>query len=764
MVSVEQKAGNVKRNRGQSGASKRKSAKKSQSSDFAGNDISNIEKIEQQIKSLQEESVELQRALEEASSDVQETRRDIIAFRKSKSSKSPKYFDQLAEFTSNETFKLRREEKARAEYNDSLKTLREHETLLAINKASALGDSHGNASAEPLLAAVPNQSARSSIYSDARPATSSMPAGEVQSTADQWFISSQMQHLASIVMERLGVGYMSRNLASLGELHLFPDETTTAQQQPAAGSYRYLFKSEGPIPHLSLEEGQKLIFLDREFIANSGLSSFDGSAPAMVLFLRNSCHDQMRFIKREVLENRNIGFISGSPGTGKSVITYFYSALISQDSNYTIVWICLSNSDSQSGYSLLWVVLKGGIKYTMTSGDYAFKSLLWNVLSNLKGMVLIIIDGYRFDAGAIYNHLFLLSRDDSLNLRFLFVSSMGPIIRSKFHVDSVHRLKRFKQPSWKLEEYIEALDTPGFFEHVQHMFDASSEADDPLDKLRSKHFYAGACARFMFGFNTHLVRETIDEGLGASDLDSIYSSARAPQSVNRLFSWFPGEELNFVSVYVHHSLSRKRLPDDIYKLMTGSVASNNPTLRGIMLEIFFFAIANENPQITLIDERGCDVLWETGGRVQYFNYLRPNKVECSREIWLRPSRNPGFCGVYLYNKHEKRVRSANKTSTSPRKIGVARFVQITHSDEHALKLQYFSDCARAFNGNGVFEVDEVEIFFIVPLEYLDNFRISTVESPTALVSFSWPKMAHDVKAKTRVLGLKYDKNIRFSGF
>ena len=630
----------------------------------------------------------------------------------------------------------------------------------ALEKESALGESHGNASSHPLFIVVPNQSALSSLYSDARPATSSLPPGEVQSTADQSFISSQMQHLASIVMEQLGVGYMNRNLAPIWEIHLFPDETTTAQQQPASGSFRFLFKSEGPIPHLSLEEGQKLVFLDRQFIANSGLSSLDGSASPMVLFLRNSCHDQMTFIGCEVLENRNIGFISGSPGTGKSVITYFYSALISQYPNYTVVWICLSNSSTQSGYFLFWVVFKGGIKYTMTSGDYEFKSLLSNVLSNLKGMVLIIIDGYRFDAGAIYNHLVVLSRDESLNLRFLIVSSMGAIIRRKDHVDSVHRLKRFKQPSWKLEEYIEALETPGFFEHVQHMFDESSEADDPLDKLRTKYFYAGACARFMFGYNTHLVRETIDEGLEASDLNSIYSNAGAPQSVNRLFSWFPGEDLNFVSVYVHHSLSKKKLPDDIYKLMTGSVASNNPTLRGILFETLFFTIANKYARMTLIDEKGCDVSWGTGQRVQNFNPLKPNLVDCAEGIWLRPSdpRNPGFDGVYLYNKNDEVVGSTN-----PRKIGVARFVQITHSDEHALKLQYFYDCAHAFNDNAVFTVDEVEIFFIVPLEYLESFRISTVESPTALVSFSWPQMAHDVKAKARVLGLKYKNYVQFSG-
>ena len=109
------------------------------------------------------------------------------------------------------------------------------------------------------------------------------------------------------------------------------------------------------------------------------------------------------------------------------------------------------------------------------------------------------------------------------------------------------------------------------------------------------------------------------------------------------------------------------------------------------------------------------------------------------------------------------VRTAKKRSRSLRKIGVARFIQITHSDEHALKLQYFFDCAYALNYNDVFQVDRVEIFFIVPFEYLASFRISPLESPTALYSFGWPQMAHAVKAKVRVLGLRYKDYVQFSG-
>ena len=89
-----------------------------------------------------------------------------------------------------------------------------------------------------------------------------------------------------------------------------------------------------------------------------------------------------------------------------------------------------------------------------------------------------------------------------------------------------------------------------------------------------------------------------------------------------------------------------------------------------------------------------------------------------------------------------------------KQINVARFVQTTIAESHDLKLQYFADCAKVLNSEGIYSVDEVEIFFIVPDYRIRDFRIGTIDVPTALLGFKWPRNENKIKEKITVLGLK----------
>eukprot|EP00960_Hanusia_phi_P017471 514143-Hanusia_phi.AAC.1 len=65
-----------------------------------------------------------------------------------------------------------------------------------------------------------------------------------------------------------------------------------------------------------------------------------------------------------------------------------------------------------------------------------------------------------------------------------------------------------------------------------------------------------------------------------------------------------------------------------------------------------------------------------------------------------------------------------------------RFVQLTRSLHHDLKLQYFSECLEALGIRGG-DGWKVEIVFIVDKEILADFKVGKVEQPGALSEYGW---------------------------
>eukprot|EP00960_Hanusia_phi_P015011 443980-Hanusia_phi.AAC.2 len=67
---------------------------------------------------------------------------------------------------------------------------------------------------------------------------------------------------------------------------------------------------------------------------------------------------------------------------------------------------------------------------------------------------------------------------------------------------------------------------------------------------------------------------------------------------------------------------------------------------------------------------------------------------------------------------------------------MVRFVQVTTSEKHDLKLQYFSKCLQALSMNGD-NGWNVEIVFVVPQEKVETFQWRKVGQPGALSKYGW---------------------------
>ena len=527
--------------------------------------------------------------------------------------------------------------------------------------------------------------------------------------------------------------------------------------------------------------GRKFLTLDHGFFAHSGIDSLDNSSENVVVFLRQSCHDQLAFIQEEVIQNAKIGVISGTLGTGKSMISYCYAASISREPGWDVIWLNFDMLDFNQGSEIRLVIFSDGSIFTKRVPKESFFKFLREMLPSPDRKILFILDGWTDSWARFAQAVVQWFRGDQHNRRVLTVSTMETVERT-INKDYINNIERHKLVSWTWEEFVEAISCEEFYCSIADMLDAPCSVETRLGKLRGKFFYAGACARFMFNLRTHCVMQLLKEGVTKTKLNAIHYSVGKPEAFNGLLGFSLLDELFFVSEYVHVCLSEGKTPQEICSVMYGTFASVNRETRGILFEILFFSIASYRSEISFFDVQSKKVLWENSPGVKFFNPLKPNKIVCTENRWLRPSdlMDQGFSGVWLYTKttgvhgkvsgdhpretiyQKSQDRIAETVTDVSEEIGVARFVQITCALTHPLKLQYINDCVCAMNKFDVFRVKEVEVFFIVPVNLLAHFRIDPVESPEALVDFDWPHSERDVRAKVKFLALRHDYLINVS--
>ena len=106
-------------------------------------------------------------------------------------------------------------------------------------------------------------------------------------------------------------------------------------------------------------------------------------------------------------------------------------------------------------------------------------------------------------------------------------------------------------------------------------------------------------------------------------------------------------------------------------------------------------------------------------------------------VWLKPlAFNQGGYDAVFIHKH----------------VGLVRFVQITRSDAHSLKLEFFHKLLAALRDSAHFVVTTLEIVFVVDATKQADFKISPVTGQGLLAAFTgWEKRKE--KDKVTILGL-----------
>lgn len=122
----------------------------------------------------------------------------------------------------------------------------------------------------------------------------------------------------------------------------------------------------------------------------------------------------------------------------------------------------------------------------------------------------------------------------------------SPKPESALKKGSRHKLKPIKSSPWKLEEYIQALRKPEFFNSVRKNLDYSAQPSAPQlapamiqEMIQDKFALAGHSARWFFYFPSKVVQDLIHSyAAKTDDIESYFRGSRREESVkaaNHLF-------------------------------------------------------------------------------------------------------------------------------------------------------------------------------------------------------------------------------------
>jgi len=309
--------------------------------------------------------------------------------------------------------------------------------------------------------------------------------------------------------------------------------------------------------------------------------------------------------------------------------------------------------------------------------------------------------------------------------------------------DLEEKAKELKVYSWTLEEYQEAVKHDLLYESVVGVMGLrgdlkeGSRRHEPQEQeserrkreVESKYQIVGGSCRYMFeSTREEAIQDLRDAMDSVNDVQTLLSFGmgdRAKQFVNRLHGKYrTGGKVQWalISKFVATELAQKHGESFVRQVEELSGMAENPALRGVLFEMLFFARTAKEPGLQVITTGTKESIKWGVFAVEVFDPTQVyNSAEQSRErVCLKPLKwNQGGYDAVIVDWKTKTVR----------------FVQVTISETHDLKLRYFSECLDSLRIEG--SPWTVEIVFVVPTENVDKFRVSRVENRGMLSRCGW---------------------------
>jgi Crinkler effector protein N-terminal domain len=492
--------------------------------------------------------------------------------------------------------------------------------------------------------------------------------------------------------------------------------------------------------------------LDRATIADFGLHC---SSDKLILFCRKDVVELFNFFERDVVRDGRCGYVLGPPGSGKSATAAAFAlAFATSKPHVVITWIHLSRVDPP-----MCVRLKGNSKQTVRTLvplSYLDVSQILNEVDDTKEHI-VFLDGVMLNSDREQMICRGWLKENRANRRLVVVTSMSA--RGKTNVDAdaeMNVLEHFVS-SWKLNEYFEAVADEELFEIVKPQLDASDDcepADIDMDAsgealvditnwrqslVRSKYYFAGGSARYMFGYPTaevvSLLETAVDALSNAQSTGTGIVGDRSFGAINRLFCRFRGQrQPGIISQFAGSAIAMFGGPALIKRLASILEEDSNAAMDGWILEMYFFACVRKGG-VTLYDGEET-IQWPQGNVL----VVDPkNLPELPRIGWLKPQKfnQGGYDAIYIDKKQK-----------------LVRFVQLTRAHSHTFHIRYFNLFLSALrDSTSTFEVTTLEIFFVIERSVLHDFQFSTITGQGLLAAFpGWNK--YEEKYNARCVGIE----------
>ncbi|KAJ3347335.1 hypothetical protein HDU83_002191 [Entophlyctis luteolus] len=497
---------------------------------------------------------------------------------------------------------------------------------------------------------------------------------------------------------------------------------------------------------------EPLFELDSDYLTESGLP-----ATKLVLYCRSTFHDQFKFIKDRVLIHSRLGWILGPPGTGKSTTSLaFVSVIPTYFPGWVTTWIHLSRSKYP-----VCVRFDGKSRESCVIQDTNI-SHLRAILNKVDGNHIVFVDGF---AATGDKHIEVQKccydwRSKNLtNRRLVVVCSMSSRGKTKLDEDLMDGVEEFFVYSWKLDEYLCAVQHLKFVEVVKRNLDSSALLEtlapngldipalpedmaislSPEDMVISKFHFAGGSSRLMFYFNTATVISFLEDSAKAVGEVLVYLTGRlgdrSDSVINRLFGCYlnRGSRQTFiVSKYAATLLAIRQGPELILNIAHATQHDRNPSMDGWFLELWVFASLRKGGLRIYPGIDAKPILWAEIDAIESLDLVEISLIPDGCTWWKPIKWNQGGYDAVVTNKI----------------FGKITFIQFASGDVHSFKIQLFYMFLLAFaESRCSYHILELEIIFLVEKSKMKTFRIGQVSGQGLLHAFGWAKGQETRKVK-----------------
>ena len=470
-----------------------------------------------------------------------------------------------------------------------------------------------------------------------------------------------------------------------------------------------------------------LFQLDSNYLANTGLPD----KQKVVLYCRPTFHEQFKFLRKRVIDEKVFGWILGPPGTGKSITALAFASTLDRN-EWVVTWIHLQRFENP-----ICVRLENDSKKICRLrllDILSLDSILEDKDKSTKKHI-VFVDGFVLNVenhGLVQRECSTWRHNDPENRRLVIVCSMSSRYKAKREQDEQLQLETFFVYSWDEQEYIEAVKHQEVFENVRNVLDTDlSEQPTPESLVHSKYYFAGGSARWMFRASTKtIINETQDSIENVDDIIPYIKGSKRDWSsnvINRLLSarvhpyYNYLRQISIVSRFAAAMLAIKAGPELIRSLSEVTRVKGNPSMNGWLLEMWFFAnlchggVQPQDGNNVIIDN------W-TAKEVISLNVTIIPKLPDVSGVWFKPNKwnQGGYDAIYM-----------------DKGAGLVRFVQVTSASTHSFKLEYFYGFLKTLSeSEESFEVEKLEIYFVVEKSNL-GFAIAKPSIQGLLQQFGW---------------------------